>query len=218
MSSLPSGVRRVYNFLYKRKATGGNSYTPTPAQIKEYFESQGFNFDNITESQFNQAINHFSSSELSLITQPNSTALNADKGEVNETDNTPESSIVLTEQQLKDIVTTKAAEMSIQLSTSDVEYVASQIDSIDTTLEDVLTQTENLLCAYADYKKQEGIQKIDAMFVRVYNHVQSNNEETSQHISSGFQQFGRDVEQAQQDFKSSVFDTLKRLKVSSNPA
>lgn len=215
MASLPAGVRRVYNFLYKRRATGSNSYTPTPAQIKEYFESQGFNFDNITEEQFNQAINHFSTGELSL--QSDSTALDINQGEVNESDS-PESSIVLTDQQLKDIVTTKAAEMSIQLSTSDVEYVASQIDSIHTTLDDVLTQTENLLCAYADYKKQEGIQKIDAMFGRVYNHVQSNNEETSQYISSGLQKFGRDVEQAQQDFKSSVFNTLKRLKVSSNSA
>jgi tetrahydromethanopterin S-methyltransferase subunit B len=212
MSNLPTVVRRVYNYFYKRRATGDSSLAPTPTEIKEYFHSQGFNTESITDEEFNQAINHFSKGELSL--QLDSTALDVNQGEVNESDS-PESSIVLTDQQLKDIVTTKAAEMSIQLSTSDVEYVASQIDSIDTTLDDVLTQTENLLCAYADYKKQEGIQKIDAMFERVYNHVQSNNEETSHHISSGLQKFGRDVEQSQQDFKSSVFNALERLKVSS---
>lgn len=233
MSSLPSGVRRVYNSLYKRKATSSNSYTPTPTQIKEYFDSQGFNVENITDEQFNQAIDHFSSCELSLTTQQESSLLESqsvagvspvvetgvlNQNDVNESDKMPESSLVLTEQQLQGIVSTKAVEMSLQLSTSDIEYVAGQIDSIDTTLDDVLTQTENLLCAYADHKKQEGIQKIDAMFGRVYNHVQSNNEDTSQHISRGLQQFGRDVEQSQQDFKSSVFTTLERLKVSNNSA
>ncbi|NEU77613.1 hypothetical protein [Nostoc sp. UIC 10630] len=233
MASLPSGVRRVYNSLYKRRVTSGNSYTPTPTQIKEYFDSQGFNVENITDEQFNQAVNHFSKGELSLTTQQESTLLESqsvaevspvvetgvlNQDDMNESDNIPEFGLVLTEQQLKDIVTTKAVEMSLQLSTSDIEYVAGQIDSIDTTLDDVLTQTENLLCAYADHKKQEGIQKIDAMFGRVYNHVQSNNEDTSQYISRGLQQFGRDVEQSQQDFKSSVFNTLERLKVSSNSA
>ncbi|MEH2055403.1 MAG: hypothetical protein V7K97_04365 [Nostoc sp.] len=233
MASLPSGVRRVYNSLYKRRVTGGNSYTPTPTQIKEYFDSQGFNIESITDEQFNQAVNHFSKGELSLTTQQESSLLESqsvagvspivetgvlNQNDVNESDNMPESSLVLTEQQLQGIVSTKAVEMSLQLSTSDIEYVAGQIDSIDTTLDDVLTQTENLLCAYADHKKQEGIQKIDAMFGRVYNHVQSNNEDTSQHISRGLQQFGRDVEQSQQDFKSSVFTTLERLKVSNNSA
>jgi hypothetical protein len=212
MASLPAGIRRVYNALYKRKASGSNSYTPTPAQIKEYFESQSWSFDHITDEQFNQAINYFSKGELSL--HQESTGLNS-VPTVDDVYNT-ESNIVLTEQHLKDIVTAKAAEMSIQLSTSDIEYVANQIDNqVANTLDDVLTQTENLLCAYADYKKQEGIQKIDAMFGRIYHHVQSNNEETSQYISSGLRQFGRDVEQGQQDFKSSVFHALERLKVPS---
>jgi len=211
MSNLPAGVRRVYNYFYKRRATGDNFYTPTPTQIKEYFDSQGFNVDGITEEEFNQTISYFCKGELSL--QQDSATLNL-QNDVNGSDDIPaESSLVLTEQQLQGIVTTKAAEMSLQLSSSDIEYIASRIDSIDSTLEDVLTQTENLLCAYADHKKQEGIQKIDAMFGRVYNHVQSNNQDTSHHISSGLQQFGRDVDQAQQDFKSSVFNTLERLKI-----
>ncbi|MDZ8139022.1 MAG: hypothetical protein RM049_27710 [Nostoc sp. DedQUE04] len=234
MASLPAGVRRVYNSLYKRRVTGGNSYTPTPTQIKEYFDSQGFDIDSITDEQFNQTVNHFSKGELSLTTQQESTLLESqsvaevspvvetgvlNQDNVNGSDDIPaESSLVLTEQQLQGIVSTKAVEMSLQLSNSDIEYVAGQIDSIDTTLNDVLNQTENLLCAYADHKKQEGIQKIDAMFGRVYNHVQSNNEDTSQHISLRLQQFGRDVEQSQQDFKSSVFATLERLKVSKNSA
>lgn len=216
MSNLPTGVRRVYNYFYKRRATGDNSYTPTPTQIKEYFDSQGFDIDSITNEQFNQAISYFSKGELSL--QQDSATLNL-QNDVNGSDDIPaESSLVLTEQQLQGIVSTKSVEMSLQLSTSDVEYVAGQIDNIDTTLDDVLTQTENLLCAYADHKKQEGIQKIDAMFGRVYNHVQHSNQETSHHISNGLQQFGRDVEQAQQDFKSSVFNTLERLKVSKKSA
>jgi hypothetical protein len=233
MSNLPTGVRRVYNYFYKRKVQGDSYFTPTPTQIKEYFDSQNFNVERITDEEFNQAVNYFSRGELSLTTQQESTTLESqsvagvpsvmgtgvlNEDDVNESNSIPESSLVLTEQQLQGIVSTKAVEMSIQLSTSDVEYVASRIDNIDTTLEDILTQTEKLLCAYADHKKQEGIQKIDAMFGRVYSHVQHSNEETSHHISNGLQQFGRDVEQSQQDFKSSVFATLQRLKVSSNSA
>ena len=219
MSSLPSGVRRVYNFLYKRKATGGNSYTPTPTQIKEYFESQDFNFDSITDEEFNQAINYFSSNESSLGLQHNIALSLNQSGEQNENGNylselVPPDITTLTKQQKHDIVLTKASEMSIQLSAADIAYVADRIDvQVGETLDDILSQTENLLCEYADYKKHEGIQKIDAMFVRVYDHVQLNNSETSHHISSRLQQFGHDVEQGQQDFKSSVLNALERLKV-----
>ena len=119
--------------------------------------------------------------------------------------------IQMSEDGKREIVTSKAAEMSIELSADDVAYVASQID--DNTLEDVLAQTENLLCAYADYKKAAGLEKIDAMFGRVYNHVQQNNQETSNHISQGLRRFGQDIERSQQDFKSSALSALEHLKV-----
>ncbi|MFN6565214.1 MAG: hypothetical protein RMY28_036180 [Nostoc sp. ChiSLP01] len=212
MSSLPSGVRRVYNTLYKRKATGGMSYTPSPSKIKDYFESKGFNLHNITDEEFNQTISHFSKGELSLPQIEQSTEI--DSHGQSENVNSTESSIVFpTQQQIKDIVSTKAIEMSLELSTLDVEYVASQIDSTDTTLDDVLQQVESLLCAYADHKQQESIQKIDSMFGRVYSHVQFNNSQTSRHLSQKLRQFGTDVEQAQEDFKSSIGNALERLKI-----
>lgn len=118
------------------------------------------------------------------------------------------------EEEKREIVTSKAAQMNIQLSVDDVAYVASQIDTqVDTTLEDVLAQTENLLCAYADYKKAAGLQKIDAMFGRVYDHAQQNNEDTSKHISQGLRRFGQDIERSQLDFKSSVLNALECLKI-----
>lgn len=211
MANLPSGVRRVYNHFYKRKATGGNSYTPTPSEIKDYLESQGFGSDNITEEQFNQTINHFSSCELSFSQVEQSAELINQTGDAKVDDF---SSGTLTKQERHSIVSSKASQMNIQLSADDIDYVAGRIDiQVGTTLDEILHQTESLLCKYADYKQQEGIQKIDAMFGRVYNHVQSNNEDTSQHISRGLQQFGRDIEQSEKDFKSSISNALSRLKI-----
>ncbi|WP_375511792.1 hypothetical protein [uncultured Nostoc sp.] len=195
MAKLPSGIRRVYNALYKLKAGGQMAYTPTPLQIKNYFEAQSFNPDSITDEQFTQTVNHFSKGSLS-------------------TELKFESAIVHpTQQEVREIVSNKAIELSLELSSDDINYVADQIDCVNSTIDDILNKVEGLLTAYSDHKKQENIDKIDSMFNRVYNHFQDNNSSTSNHLSARMRSFGKNVEQAQQDLKSSISSTLNRLKI-----
>lgn len=224
MAKLAAGVRRIYNHFYKQKATGEKGYTPTPLEIKEYLDSKGFNQETLDEHQFSETIAYFSKGELSLMTdEPVSEAISATESIPDEIDSATddinhESSITLSDQQLQNIVNSKAASMSMQLSADDVEYVANQIDSVDATLEDVLAQTETLLCAYADHKQRESLQKVDRMFGRVYDHIQNGNQATSDELSRGLKQFGKDVAQSQEAFKSSLLVNLKRLQTSSKPA
>lgn len=195
MAKLPSAIRKVYNTLYKLKAGGQISYNPTPLEVKEYFNSVDFSHDEITEEQFNQAVNHFSKGNLS-------------------TEIKVESAIVHpTQQEVREIVSSKAVELSLKLSIDDVNYVADQIDCVNSTLDEILSEVEGLLTAYSDHKKQESIGKINSMFSRVYSHFESNNSSTSNHLSEKMRRFGEDVEQTQQAFKSSISGALSRLKI-----
>ncbi|MFN6475301.1 hypothetical protein [Nostoc sp. DedQUE07] len=222
MAKLPAGVRRIYNHFYKQKATGEKGYTPTPLEIKEYLDSKGFGQETLDEHQFNETIAYFSKGKLSLPTdKPVVESITGSiKPEIDSSsDDIPaEASLALSDQQIQGIVNNKAASMSMQLSADDVDYVANQIDSVDATLEDVLAQTETLLCAYADHKQRESLEKVDRMFGRVYNHIQNGNQATSDELSRGLKQFGKDVAQSQEAFKSSLLVNLKRLQTSSKPA
>ncbi len=133
--ALALGTRKVYNRLYKNKATSGD-YAPTPSEIEKYFESQGFDADNLTDEQFNQSIDYFSKGSLS-------------------TEVKTESAIVHpTQQEVREIVSSKAIELSLELSTEDVNYVADQIDCVNSTIDDILNEVVGLLTAYSDHKKQ----------------------------------------------------------------
>ncbi|ARV58002.1 hypothetical protein BZZ01_04530 [Nostocales cyanobacterium HT-58-2] len=119
----------------------------------------------------------------------------------------------ITYQQKQGIITNQAQALGIELSEQDVIYVTEQINSSGATLDEIIAEVESALTAFAEYKQSEGIQKIQQMFERVNSRVESNNQEASAVIADGLQNFGKKVTQSQQDFKSSVINTLKHLKV-----
>lgn len=210
MANLPSGVKKVYNHFYKRKSDGG--YTPTPTQIKEYFESKDFDVENINDDQFNEVVNYFSPKQ---ITKPEpQSVLSPELAQPQErSQSVPVAQPApLTISQKQELVSLKAQQMNIVLSGDDVQYVANQINQqTNSTLDEVINQVESALVKFADYKKRESEIKINEMFGRVYSHVEQNNYETSQQISQGLRHFGQSIEEAQQDFKSSVLNALKCL-------
>lgn len=147
-----------------------------------------------------------------LVQKYQSTALS-----VPEISPTPTPISVLSPEQKNEMVTTQAAAMGIQLSEQDIIYVADQINTAGSTLDEIISEVESTLIAFADYKKAEGINKINQMFGRVQASVGNNNIETSAAIAEGLQNFGRVLDQQQQDFKSSVVASLQHLKIK-NPA
>jgi hypothetical protein len=122
-------------------------------------------------------------------------------------------SIALSEREKHELVATKARELDITISTADISFVAEQVNSTDRTLDEVINQVEIALLTFANHKKQEGLNKINEMFGRVYSEVQDNNRETSQALTNGLRQFGRDLKESQEDFKSNVLSALSCFKV-----
>ncbi len=123
--------------------------------------------------------------------------------------------IVQSEKQARDIVSSKASEMGIVLSESDIIAIADQLDyQVDSSVEDVIAEAEGLLIAYADHKKQQSKDKVDSMLGRVYRRVANNNSEVTQHLSEGLQQFATDLNSSNNDFKRQARAALSRLRIS----
>ena len=149
MASLPSGVRRVYNSLYKRRVTGGNSYTPTPTQIKEYFDSQGFNVENITDEQFNQAVNYFSKGELSTFSQDYED-MPSGKAEANAPSETNQ--IVVSDADKQALVSSQSSALGFTLSEDETTAIADSIDDVFTDYSSFISSVTNAIKGYIAHK------------------------------------------------------------------
>lgn len=191
MSTLPSGTRKVYNYFYKRKALG-SAYTPTPAQIKEYFESQGFDVDSITDEQFNQAVDYFSKGELLVIRQNN---------DVSDVEAIPQDNAPSTKSEL---VRSTAQSLGIVLNTAEIAEIASNVNSSSDDLQDSLEEIKSAIVAFIKYKASLNSEKISQIVDEINLVASSEFSNNSQQLTDGLQSLNRQIQQQNTDFKSQV--------------
>ena len=212
MASLPTGIRRVYNYFYKRRATVSNSYTPTPTQIKEYFESQSFNAENITEEEFNQAVNHFSKGELSLEVQ--------DVSNIEELSNSSEIVSVSTNDELshtqkQTLIQQVASTLEVNLSVDQVKKISQKMDwslSDRTLLKD---RIQSAIVAWIDYQIEQDKQQTDDMMQEVEEHLVTKLQESNQHFDSKAREFSNRIEEAREKFRATETELLDLFKIPS---
>ena len=118
---------------------------------------------------------------------------------------------IVTYQQKTEMVTSQAAVLGVTLSESDVEVIAKNIDSQATETDELFSEIRGAISAYIQFQKQASQAKIQTLLADI-NHEQSQaNQEISEALSTGLNQFARELEVSRQSFKSSVRASLKML-------
>ena len=122
--------------------------------------------------------------------------------------NTPN---IVTYQQKAEMVTSQAAVLGVTLSDSDISQIASNINSQATETDELFSEIRGAISAYIQFQKQASQAKIQTLLADI-NHEQSQaNQEISEALSTGLNQFARELEVSRQSFKSSVHASLKML-------
>ncbi|MFK0730160.1 MAG: hypothetical protein ACIWVG_03130 [Gloeotrichia echinulata HAB0833] len=233
--TLPAGIRKVYNYFYKKKSLGGSS-VPTPTQIKEYFESRGFDLDSITDEQFNQAINHFSSCELSIIQQDDdndgvgvsvsekeasrreavATLLpNGDAKSEQACDVEKPNKLAITPTSKSELVSSAAQSLGIVLNTQEISEIANNVKSSSEELDDSLDEIKSAIVAFIKYKASLNSQKISQIVKDINQIAASEFHHNSQELTDGLQGINQQLQQQSSDFKSQVKSALAALAIPS---
>ncbi|MBH8565914.1 hypothetical protein I8748_27735 [Nostoc sp. CENA67] len=201
MSKLPSGLRRVYNTLYKRKATGLISYAPTPSEIKDYFESQEFDVNNITDEQFEQAISYFTKGELSTVNQEYFDAVSSDKAEVPsskpEAKASPESNqIIVSGADKQALVSSQSSALGFSLTEEETIAVADSIDNVFADYSAFISSVTNAIKGYIAHK-----------FDTIENDLESSTTEVREYLNARTNQLNQKVSNFADNVKAIQTDT-----------
>lgn len=159
MTKLPSGVRRVYNALYKLKAAGRTAYTPTPSEIKDYFDTNNLNHASITNEQFHQAINHFCKGELATDTQNNIDTTSNNQLEIVSPNNEPlpitpahQNQIVISSVDKQALVSSQSSALGFTLTEEETMAVADSIDDVFNDYSLFISSVTNAIKGYIAHK------------------------------------------------------------------
>lgn len=188
--TLPVGIRKVYNHFYKKKSLGGSS-VPTPTQIKEYFEFRGFDFDNMDDEEFNQAIDYFSKGELSVIQQDDDVEKSPNK-------------LAITPSSKSELVVSAAESLGIVLNTQEVINIADNINYSSENLHDSLDEIKSAIITFIQHKALLNNQKINQVISDINQVASSEFSNNSQQLTEGLQSVNRQMQQQNTDFKSQV--------------
>ncbi|RCJ15500.1 hypothetical protein A6S26_34285 [Nostoc sp. ATCC 43529] len=204
MTTLPAGIRRVYNALYKRKSSG--AVVPTPSEIKQYFEAQGFDGESINDEEFNQVIHHFSGSGLSVIEHDDSEAMPSGKANANTTitndciDNT-------------ELVRSTAQSLGIVLDTQEISDIAANVNNSSDDLHDSLDDIKSAIIAFVRYKSSLNSQRINQVVEEINDIVTDEFTSNSRQLTQGLQAINRNMQQQNADFKRKVNAAISAFKV-----
>ena len=118
---------------------------------------------------------------------------------------------IVSYQQKAEMVTTQAAVLGVTLSDSDVSAITNNINSQASETDELFAEIRGAISAYIQFQKQASQAKIQTLLADI-NYEQSHaNQEISEALSSGLNQFARELEVSRQSFKSSVRASLKLL-------
>lgn len=205
MAKLPSGVRRVYNALYKLKASGRTAYTPTPSEIKDYFDTNNLNHDSITDDEFHQAVNHFCKGELSTDTQNKIDTTSNNELEIVSPNNKPEpitsakhNQIVISNSDKQALVSSQSSALGFTLTEEETIAVADSIDDVFNDYSSFISSVTNAIKGYIAHK-----------FDTIEHDLESSTTEVREYLAARTNQLNEKVSGFADNVKSIQTDTTE---------
>jgi hypothetical protein len=118
-----------------------------------------------------------------------------------------ETAITHTEKVL--MVGTQAKILGIELSTTEAESIANQINFHKSDTDEMLEEIKNFLIAFINHREAQNQQQVLATFGEIIQHANASNQRVSEALSSQFQSLSFQLEESRNHFKSSVRSALK---------
>lgn len=201
-------IKQVQSYLSRKNIKA------TRSEIREIYNNTVNDFDNPTTEELEAVKQHF-------IKQ--SEALTVDSGVPTQLsslteDNTPESTqqTALTypvDDNKRQMVGFKASQMGIQLAASQVDVIASKIDTSNSSFMQTISDIETALIAYVEYQESQESTAVDTMLNRVTNRVIEKNQAISNRLNTKISDFTSAVETANSQLKSETSAIITRLRV-----
>lgn len=117
--------------------------------------------------------------------------------------------------EMRGIVSYKASEMGIELAASEVDVIASQIETAGVSFTETLSQIEAALNAFIGYQQSSEASQVSQMYQRVTDRIAEKNQATVNLFASETRKFKTALEVAEEKRKSELSTVLNRLRVPS---
>lgn len=204
-------------------------------QVRDYMEKLGINTDNPSDEEIEAVKYYFldmadeGEEETALSITPDAvldkteqtlpgeildseTVLDTSSGE-----NTGASTVnnLAVNPEIRGLVHFKAGVMGIQLAESQIDVIASQIDSSGSSFSQTIVEIEAALVAYVDYQHSQEARQVDSMLERVTERVAEKNHAINRRLSDGITQFTDNLHALEREQKKSTGSILARLSVPS---
>jgi|GEM_PF-3524132 hypothetical protein len=127
-----------------------------------------------------------------------------------------ETAITHTEKVL--MVGNQARILGIELSTTEAESIANQINFQKSDTDELLEEIKSFLIAFINHRENQNQQQVLATFGEIIQHANASNQRVSEALSSQFQSLSSQLEESRNHFKSSVRSALKCFALSETQA
>jgi hypothetical protein len=117
--------------------------------------------------------------------------------------------------EMRGIVNYKASQMGIELAASEVDVIASQIETVGVSFTETLSQIEAALNAFIGYQQSSEASQVSQMYQRVTDRITEKNQATVNLFASETKKFKTALEVAEEQRKSELSKILNRLRVAS---
>ena len=211
------------DYIKRIQSNIGRKVKVSRNEIKEYMEAQNMNIDRPTEADMEEVKAHFlqgMETVESAITEVgiNPVSLSEEVSNISpvsfsETDplDSVETALAFNPE-VKDMVGMKAQSMGLQLAESQIEVIASGIDTSGQSFMQTINDIEAALIAYIDYQHSREANEVDSMLERVTDRVYAKNAAVNQQLSQGIHTFREtltDLDAQQKKIASSILIRLQ---------
>lgn len=199
-------IKQIQSFLIRK------NIRVTQPEIKRVMTEMGIDIDNPTQEQITQVKEHFmkQSEALSINTQ-NPELSGLIQQHTQESEDTPASYPV--DDNKRQMVVFKSQQMGLSLAASEIEVIASRVDTSSSSFIQTVNDIENALIAYIDYQASLEKSTIDSMMINVTNRLVEKNQQVRGKLNTGIDNISSVLEVADQQLKSETERILNRLRI-----
>jgi hypothetical protein len=201
-------TNNVRTRLYKQGYQGFTKEEFTEAAIAAECDD----LDNPTKEQLTQAVNYLIEKQSTKLAVP-VTLPELETEPLNDEEVVEDSKLAtIPQSQIGELVATKATELKMVLTEKQVFDIANSVDSSASTFDEVLTQVEAALLAYADHSANQIDARIDRTLTRVQRRVVDRHEQSRDKLAQGLTDISAALEETRTQTKSQLSGILSRLK------
>ena len=183
------------------------------SEIREQVNVLIPDLDNVTDTDLNNVINHFMSQQTALATADDSTIIEVENSPVEEEKPSSDFKSELATTTKSELVANAANSLNIQLSTVEIENIASNFTTSSDDFTTTLEELKDAILAFINHKVNTNNLMITNTINEIYDTASQGFDSNNQHLNNGLSQLNTALNQQSADFKSRLKTTLEKFKL-----